>query len=393
MNKSLGQYFTKDIDLKKKVYEFILNKPDKILEPSIGRGDLVDYVISTSPDPPEFVMYEIDDTIELLDSIDKEKVIYQDFMSADFRNLRFPTFDTIIGNPPYVRTKSGNLYIDFIDKCVNLLNKNGELIFIVPSDFMKLTSASKLLTRMMKIGNFSHIYHPHNEHLFEGATIDVLIFRYVLGCPISNDVLYNDIPMKVVNNDGMITFANDSNKSYVKLVKDYFDVYVGMVSGKEEAFKNTEYGNLDVLTGENKIEKYIYIVDSKDESIQQLLPYKNDLLNRGIRKFSESNWYEWGAPRNIGVMNANIGKDCIYVYNLTRKEKIAFLGKCMPFGGNLLMLLPKHSMPRESKIPKHLIDIVSYINSDSFKKDFMFSGRFKIGQRQLSLAVLGPLMS
>ena len=36
--KNLGQYFTSNIELKKKVFEFILNVPLTILEPSIGRG-------------------------------------------------------------------------------------------------------------------------------------------------------------------------------------------------------------------------------------------------------------------------------------------------------------------------------------------------------------------
>ena len=389
MNKTLGQYFTKNLELKNKVCEFILNKPDTILEPSIGRGDLVDYVCSTFSDPPQFVMYEIDDTIELLESIDREKVIYQDFINADIDTK----FDTIIGNPPYVRTKTGNLYIDFIDKCVNLLNDNGELIFIIPSDFMKLTCASKLLNRMMNVGTFTHIHHPHNEHLFEDATIDIIVFRYVLSKEFT-DVLYNGVPMKVINNDGMITFGNDLP---TKNIKDYFNVFVGMVSGKEEAFKNNEYGNLDVLNGEDKIEKYIYVTDNQDELIQHLLPFKTELLNRGIRKFNENNWYEWGAPRNIGVVNDNLGKECIYVYNLTRKTNVAFIGKCMPFGGNLLMLLPKsatmliNDSNSSASATLNLIDIVSYINSDSFKKDFMFSGRFKIGQRQLSLAAMPPM--
>ena len=42
---SLGQYFTTNIKLKEKVYEFIKNNPDEILEPSVGRCDLVDFII------------------------------------------------------------------------------------------------------------------------------------------------------------------------------------------------------------------------------------------------------------------------------------------------------------------------------------------------------------
>ena len=41
--------------------------------------------------------------------------------------------------------------------------------------------------------------------------------------------------------------------------KDYFDIYVGLVTGKEEVYKNEELGNIEVLNGENKVEKYIFI--------------------------------------------------------------------------------------------------------------------------------------
>ena len=144
----LGQYYTTDIKLKNKILEFILNNPINILEPSIGRGDLVHY-ISNERTNITFDMYEIDETIELLDTIDKNKIIYGDFLKQSI----IKTYKTIIGNPPYIRTKKGNIYIDFIEKCYNLLDKNGELIFIVPSDFFKLTSASKLLNIMIKKWN------------------------------------------------------------------------------------------------------------------------------------------------------------------------------------------------------------------------------------------------
>jgi adenine-specific DNA-methyltransferase len=93
-------------------------------------------------------MYEIDTKIKMLKKIDKNKIIFGDFMIQQINKL----YKTIIGNPPYVRTKKGNLYIDFIEKCFNLLDINGELIFIIPSDFLKLTCATKILNQMMNEG-------------------------------------------------------------------------------------------------------------------------------------------------------------------------------------------------------------------------------------------------
>jgi hypothetical protein len=75
---NLGQFFTTDKSLQKKLYEFILNKPKLILEPSIGAGDLINYVLSKFP-KIIFDMYEIDTNIEFLNIIKKKNIIFGDF--------------------------------------------------------------------------------------------------------------------------------------------------------------------------------------------------------------------------------------------------------------------------------------------------------------------------
>lgn len=367
----LGQYFTKNAVLKEKVYSFILNNPSKILEPSIGRGDLILSEYS-------FDMYEIDESIELLDHITKSDVIYCDFLQENI-NIKY---DTIIGNPPYIKTKGGNTYIQFIKKCWNLLEENGELVFIIPSDFFKLTHSKDILNQMMKDGTFTHIYHPNNENLFENASIDVLIFRYCKNNQLPHVVLYNDTPMYIKNTNGILTFI-ENNSEDTKIFSDFFDIYVGIVSGKEEVYKNNELGNIDVLIGENQVEKYILLEDFPSENDylnDYLLFHKVPLMQRQIRKFNQSNWYQWGALRNIDKVRKNWGKECIYIHNLTRKEIVAFKGVVQYFNGNLIMLLPKTSCDLDK--------ITEYLNSNTFKKNYMFSGRFKIGHRQISNAIM-----
>jgi adenine-specific DNA-methyltransferase len=370
---NLGQYFTTHNILKEKVYDFILNDPSNILEPSIGQGDLIRFITEKKPSIT-FDMYEIDTNIKLLDKIEKDKVIYGDFL----KQIITKTYKTIVGNPPYVKTKKGNLYIDFTEKCYNLLDDNGELIFIVPSDFFKLTCASKLLDIMITKGTFTHIFHPNNEKMFENACIDVIVFRYCKNSLIEKKVLYNDKLLYITNSNGLITFGEKENNNNSSMFQDYFDIYVGLVSGKEEVYKNKELGNIKVLNGEDKIDKYIYIENypCENEKINTyLLDHKKQLIERRIRKFNENNWFEWGAPRNIITIRNNMGKDCIYIYNLTRKPNVSFLGKVQYFGGGLIMLKPKKQC--------NLNNIVSYINSNTFKDNFMFSGRFKIGHRQI----------
>ena len=55
---NLGQYFTTHNELKEKVFEFILNSPSNILEPSIGQGDLITHITDKTPSVT-FDMYEI----------------------------------------------------------------------------------------------------------------------------------------------------------------------------------------------------------------------------------------------------------------------------------------------------------------------------------------------
>jgi len=370
----LGQYFTKDDGLKNKVLELVMNNPEVILEPSVGQGDLIQ-IIYNNNNKIQFDMYEIDTKIKMLDDIPKN-VIYGDFIEVDIKKK----YKTIIGNPPFVRTTTGNLYIDFIEKCYNLLENNGELIFIIPSDFFKLTCASKLLNNMISQGTFTHIYHPHNEKLFENASIDVIVFRYCKNNKLEKQVVYNNELLYIINNDGLITFNKNKNNNINNVsFKDCFDIYVGLVTGKESVYKNKEHGNIELLNGENKRDKYIFIEEfpSTNEKINKyLLSYKDELMSRKIKKFNEKNWFKWGAPRNIKTIKENLGKECIYIYNLTRQKNIAFKGKVNYFGGGLIIIIPKKKI--------NIDNIISYLNSDDFKSNFMFSGRFKIGHRQIS---------
>ena len=127
--------------------------------------------------------------------------MYIDFLKQDIKIK----YNTIVGNPPYIKTPKGNMYIDFIEKCYNLLNFNGELIFIVPTDFLKLSSSCKIINIMINNGTFTHIFHPNNEKLFKNASIDVIIFRYCKNNNLSNKIYYNSVQKYLINTNGILT--------------------------------------------------------------------------------------------------------------------------------------------------------------------------------------------
>ena len=370
-----GKYFTTNKELQNCVYKFIKNNPSCILEPSIGRGDLVQFVQNNTD--AVFDMFEIDPTISLLETIDSDKVVYGDFLKKTVGKK----YTTILGNPPYIRTKKGNLYIDFIEKCFTLLENEGELIFIVPSDFFKLTCAKNVLELLMSHGTFTDIYHPNKENLFENASIDVLVFRYCKDKDLDNIVLYNGKEKYIHVSHGLVTFLSEPPIKEQILFKDLFDIRVGLVSGREKVFKNSLLGNIEVLNSKGKKDLYILLKEfpTTNNAINAyLLKNKSTLMERQIRKFTKYNWFEWGALRNIKCMEEHKGKECVYIHTLTRSKKVAFKGEVGYFGGGILILLPKRKMSLDK--------IVNYLNSELFRSQFMYSGRFKIGHRTLGLS-------
>lgn len=369
-----GQYFTTNEELQEKVFSFIKNKSTTILEPCIGQGHLIKYVTSKSP-KVQFDMYEIDKSIELLDGIKSDEVKYCDFLETDIVN----TYDTIIGNPPFVQTKKGNLYQKFIEKCYRILKAKGELIFIVPSDFIKLTSSGSLINEMMENGTFTHLFQPNNEHLFNNANVDVIIFRYCKNPNLAKKVEINGKKKFLINTNGVLTFS-EKNMKNSKMLSQLFDIYVGMVTGKENVFKNQELGNMEVINGKNKIDKYIMLTKfpSENEELDTyMLSHKEGLLSRKIRKFNDKNWFEWGGLRNYDTIKKHLEEECLYVRTLTREKEVCFKDKVRFVGGGLIILIPKQG------VEVNMEKVLERINSEDFQSNYTYSGRFKIGHHQL----------
>ena len=376
--KDLGQYFTIADDLQKFVFEKVKHKSSRLLEPSFGAGHLLKKFKEYDENYP-MICYELDSKVKPVITFNQ----YQTPIYGDFTQQTITTkFKTIIGNPPYVKQKTGNLYIKFIELCYNHLDDGGELVFIVPSDFIKLTSASSIIDTMTKNGSFTDFLFPHNEKLFENASIDVVVFRYEKGF-MTKMAVVNGKEVFCNVNKGIITFSD--SEVYGSPIDSQFNVYVGLVSGRDEIYR-VPFGNIDILNDKDRVEKYIFTESFPTKNTQidsHLQTHKAELLKRKIKKFSETNWFEWGAPRNISSIQKFMGKSCIYIRNMTRNKEVAFVGQVQYFGGSLLCLVPKNNMT-ETELQK----VIQHINSSTFQKDYMYAGRFKIGHKQISTAIL-----
>ena len=107
-------------------------------------------------------------------------------------------FETIIGNPPYVRYQDirpatkllldgtlfdgrSNLYLFFIEKCVRHLKPGGELIFITPRDFIKLTAAKKLNAWLFAQGSITDFIETGDSSIFGPYVPNCAIWRFEKG--------------------------------------------------------------------------------------------------------------------------------------------------------------------------------------------------------------------
>ncbi|MDR0529326.1 MAG: class I SAM-dependent methyltransferase [Zoogloeaceae bacterium] len=391
---TLGQVFTP-----KAVVDVMLSlrrRQGRVLEPSCGNGAFSNVLSGC-------VALEIDSRHAPAHSLDIDFFAYPEFEK----------FETIIGNPPYVRyqditpsTKAllntkqfdgrSNLYLFFIEKAVRHLAPHGEIIFITPRDFIKNTSSVKLNQWLYANGTITDAIELGDAKIFDGAVPNCLIWRYEKDCfnrmmryaeiGIGTDVTHSLNNLHWENRyfqeySGHFMFT--SGKNFLTL-KDIASVKVGAVSGADDIYENEEYGTLDfvcsktVRTGETR--RMIW-VNNDNCPPECLLPHKNRLLSRRIRAFDESNWWHWGRGFPINDMPR------IYVNGKTRNCNPFFVHDCKNFDGSILAIFPRD-------ISINVIDLCSSLNQvDWAEIGFVCGGRFLFTQRSLEHAPLPECFS
>lgn len=369
---TFGQVFT-PLHIVKNMIKLIQNN-GRFLEPSCGDGVFLEAL-------EKFKGEKIG--IELDSKLIKNNMLNIDFFSYPLSEK----FDTIIGNPPYVRyqdiessTKNllqnfnhifdsrSNLYLFFIYKCILHLNNGGELVFITPRDFLKSTSSVRLNEFIFSQGSITDFIDLGDKKIFESAQPNCAIWRFEKG----------NFNRKLSDNrifsceKGQILFTK---KQYLVPFSDLFFVKVGAVSGADRIFSNEAFGNMDFVNSttakSGKTRKMIYGIYGKECAYLQ--GFKTQLLQRKIRKFSESNWWEWGRDYHKS------DKERIYVNTKTRNKKPFFLHKCKAYDGSILAIFPKFKV--DSKQLRILCEKLNNVNWEEL--GFVCDGRFLFSQKSL----------
>ena len=355
----------------------------RFLEPSCGNGAFWQNL------PSNKVGIEIDtNALKAFANLDS-KILNIDFFSYPVSEK----FDTIIGNPPYVRyqdildsTKSllkpfsaifdmrTNLYLFFIYKCVLHLKERGELIFITPRDFLKSTASVRLNEFLFAQGSITDFVELGDKRIFDKAQPNCVIWRFEKG----------DFSRKVnlarnfscVNGQLMLT----KNRYTIPFNKLFF-VKVGAVSGADKIYANDKFGNVEFVCSHSaksgKTKKMIYGEFGKDSAYLQ--GFKSQLLKRKIKKFDENNWWEWGRD----YYKSDEAR--IYINVKTRNKKPFFLHPCKAYDGSVLAVFPRFKVGLATL--QKLCEMLN--NVDWEELGFVCDGRFLFSQRSLENSMLG----
>jgi adenine-specific DNA-methyltransferase len=388
LKKKRGQFFT----TKNRVLDVLVSliKNDgNVLEPSAGEGHIVLEIEKKLNSEISSVELDVDKV--------NSKICDSDITIDNFFNYikTCGTFDSIVGNPPFVKLKNveqdtidllpekipgnGNLYYFFIKYCVSLLSDGGELVFIVPKEWLYNVSSQFVRDFLKDNGGFTHFIDCGEEKLFDDADVPALcIFRYVKNYV--GDVKYyetlDDYNINKFINKKVI-YSNTISFCYEiltgKTISDFFDVKVGLVSGAEKIFKINDNINLPEdsviqIVGTNKqLSNYLFVDNYdtfeglSDEVKEYLLPNKTKLINRKISNFTEKNWWKYGALRNFKIMKSD--KKRIYCLMKTRNTELFWLGNQNEFfGGGIVGLFVKDNVDID------LEEVFKYLNSNNFRQ-------------------------
>lgn len=293
-------------------------------------------------------------------------------------------FDTIIGNPPYVRFQDipastrakldmrlfdarSNLSLFFIEKCLEHLAPGGELIFIVPRDFIKATAARKLNRLLFEQGTITDFIDLGDARIFDGAVPNTAIFRFEKG---RADRRMHDGRLFDCHN-GQLVFLDGE---YTLPFSSLFSVKVGAVSGLDEVFTHPE-GNVEFVcsttVSSGATRRMIYGMQHP-----HLAANKARLLGRRIRSFHEGNWWHWGRDHHKSDAPR------IYVNCKTRQARPFFVHPCRDYDGSVLAIFP-----RDPRVDVHAA--AALLNEvDWAELGFVCDGRFLFSQRALESCFL-----
>lgn len=235
-----------------------------ILEPSFGEGAFLIEIVTRIVDYGRISNKSDNDIYNMLSNIygvELEQESYDitikclnDFLAL--HNLKFNTwnlycdntllhefdikFDYIFANPPYVRVHNmtvgekqqlekyslsdgiPDLYIMFMEYCLNVLNENGKMVFITPNNFYFTKSQQKFRNFLCKTGYLYQLINYGHIEVFDGVGVytTISVFKKQLSV-INNSLKYiNMLDKDIIEYERCVELSSLINKEFIIHNKD-----------------------------------------------------------------------------------------------------------------------------------------------------------------------------
>ncbi|TDT71445.1 adenine-specific DNA-methyltransferase [Hypnocyclicus thermotrophus] len=328
-------------------------------------------------------------------------------------------YHIVIGNPPYLgeknnkeifdkikKTEFGKKYYEgrmdylyfFIEKGIEILEKNGILTYITTNYWLQADYAKKLRTCIKENCSFYYINNI-NKSVFKDAIGQHNIIFSITKNNIEKNIkiISNNQEFKL-NNKYLFNYRNKiviaKEKELLKLntifnKKTYFldDIlYInqGIISGYDKAFIFKEFNekfkkylrpfykspDINIYNIDERNKYWILYLDNKikinNELEEYLRPFYDKLIERREVKTKKINWYELQWARDEEIFK----KEKIVSRQRCKLNMFAYTKKDFYGSADIYYLTKK-----ESSI--NLFYILGYLNSSTFYKWFYYNGKRK----------------
>ncbi|WP_179367628.1 Eco57I restriction-modification methylase domain-containing protein [Winogradskyella forsetii] len=307
--KNTGSYYTPsflaDFVSKRVLTYFESRKRISILEPSVGDGAFVDSLKS------------FQDLSIKLDAVDinanelKKAAIRWKKRNSNFKEIDFLEFNpkrhysAVIGNPPYVKKNilsdeqiemskeihnqaklseatSKNIWVTFLIKSIGLLQKNGVLAFVLPSELLQVQFAEEIREYLKKEFDRIEIF-TFNDLMFECKGQDTIVLFAYKKHIIKGEFFANIENQKNLEDESFILRKNDILiESKVKWTHHFLSsdelIFLENIKNSLKLVSDYSDSKPGIVTAANKF----FIIDKETEAKYSLEDYTKPIIQKGF---------------------------------------------------------------------------------------------------------------
>jgi len=312
-----------------------LQKHGTLLEPSVGTGNLLQYVSIEHYEKVDVfdIKKEYLDQCPTHPKINKYLVDFLKYETAE-------KYDNIILNPPYIKIQDlpshyvsfikekwpilsdGNIdiYYAFLFKCLELLTPNGVMVAITPNSYLHNKSALKFRKYLLENKWIQEIIDFEDKHVFEDAAVYCCITVFT-----KNDkpaLIYNGavIDYNIIHNPSnklcLIHYADSSEKTTLKQI---CKIYNGIATLRDAVYIH------DIKLYDEPCWKLLKTSTSHKYCIY---PYNDDgvIIDENVFKTSNPNTYNYLVDKKHVLAERDRGNKTYvtwYAYGRSQSIKIS----------------------------------------------------------------------